>query len=150
MSFFVLRRIRTPVLDTTNRWLIWSTSNFTAGLLLHVVLSGWIGVRFFFYDAYNVGWFGPYISNVFHFYAIYIFVSLLMNLNLPRHPGEEVKALWSANIMWLVTILWEFAELLYFNVHMGFEVDPLDTLLDLMFGWGGAQLAVFHAERSIP
>jgi hypothetical protein len=150
VSFLPVQRIRTSVFDTTNRWAVWSTGNFTAGLLLHITLSGWVGARFFFYDAYNVGSYGPYISNVFHFWAIYIFVSLLMNFNLPRHPDEEVKALWSANIMWAVTILWEFAELLYFNVHMGFEVDSVDTLLNLITGWVGAQVAVWHSERSIP
>ncbi len=146
------------LLDTNIAWAKWSVSNFTLALILHVIFSGWFTGLPFSNWYNNQGVYGLILSNGMHLVGVYSIVGLLMNLNLPRKTHEhpylgsyqgETKAFYTSNLMWIVTLLWEFAEYLYFSPTHGFVINPLDTLMDLSTGWAGAQLAVLHAERAI-
>jgi hypothetical protein len=140
------------IFDTTARWLQWSTINVTAAVILHIIWSGWVGASLFFYNWYNAAWWGPYFSNIAHFWACYAIAGLLFNFNISflRHPNKWVKIIVCLVLIWAVTLAWEFAELLYFNVHLGFQVGELDSLLDLTTGMLGALVGVYHAEKAIP
>jgi hypothetical protein len=129
----------------------WSFGNFGIALLLHAIWSGWVGAGLFFYNWYNEAWWGPYFSNAAHFWATYSIAACLMNLNLPTHPEtSQIRGEVVLILIWGLTVGWELLELLYFNVHLGFIVNGLDTLLNLSMGYFGAMLGVYHAEHSIP
>ena len=137
------------LLDTTQRWFIWSTGNFTIILVLHLILSGWILRQVFFWNYYNIPPNGPYISNAAHFWASYAIAALLMNLHLPRAQSGRVKRWIVLVIIAWIALVWEWFEFLITD-KMGWGIGYLDTMLNMTTGMLGAILGVVHAERSIP